>query len=152
MRGRPRRTPTHDARTRQTKLGATDAQSGAVETAGHQAPETADGAQTEPDVAHDEADVAETAQTEPEMAGDEVETGVEGAEDAETALETEVTQTAVEPEDAQPEGETIEASEVPASPGHRRRARLETPARAATLLLRLWPVALQREKALHSGS
>jgi hypothetical protein len=77
------------------KRRATDAQSGAVKSVGYQTPETADAAQTEPDVARDEADVAGT------------------------APETEVVETSAEPGDAQteqPDAETPTASEVPAGP------------------------------------
>ena len=123
MRGRPRTTPTNDAKTRQTKRGARDAQSGAVKDAGNQAPETADEAQTGADVARDEADVAETAPTGPEMAGDEpsdgVETVGEGGEAGDVSRETVKAGTAAEPGDAQtdqPAAETPTGSEVPAGP------------------------------------
>jgi hypothetical protein len=74
-------------------------------------------------MARDEADAAETVQTGPEMAGDEpgdgVETVGEGEEAGDVSRETEATGTAAGPGDAgaeQPEGETVVASEEPASP------------------------------------
>ena len=121
MRGRPRKTPANDAKTRQMKRRATNAQSGAVKSVGHQGAETSDRKQPGPDVARDEADAAETAQTGPEMAGDEpgdgVETVGEGEEAKDVSRETDGAGTAAGPADAQtnqPEAETAVASEAPA--------------------------------------
>ena len=123
MRGRPRKTPANDAKTRQMKRRATNAQSGAVKSVGHQGAETSDRKQPGPDVARDEAVAAETAQTGPEMAGDEpgdgVETVGEGEEAKDVSRETGQAGVAGEPGDAQterPDAETATASEVPADP------------------------------------
>ena len=123
MRGRPRKTPANDAKTRQMKRRATNAQSGAVKSVGHQGAETSDRKQPGPDEARDEADAAETAQTGPEMAGDEpgdgVETVGEGEEAKDVSREPGQAGVAGEPGDAQterPDAETATASEAPAGP------------------------------------